>query len=342
MNEIDSRLAGWCRGNKYDGLVIRRRSNASWITGGADLGIVDHSDLAFGTLLWTPSRKVIFTTNIEAPRFRAEEPLEGWEVLQSDWWGPALGLPEGRFATDLPDDPLADLRSSLTPAEVRRARDLAKDTAEALEEVMARDLAPGMTEHRLAGMISSRLRDRGIGAPVILVAADDRIRKYRHPIATDKKIDHIAMGVTCARRHGLIVCATRMVSFGPVDADLRRRHDAVASVEQTYHEETRPGVRWCDVLAAAIKSYRDQGYGDEWQLHHQGGPMGYECRDFVATPTETRSVQPHQLVGWNPTITGTKLEDTILTGAGPADQPENLTVTKLWPRKNGHAEILVR
>lgn len=342
MNEIDTRLAGWCAKNNYDGIVIRRRSNASWITSGADLGIVDHSDLAFATLLWTPRRKVIFTTNIEAPRFRGEEHIEGWEVMQSDWWGPALKLPDGRFATDFPDDPLADLRASLTPTEVRRARELCRDTAEALEEVMLRELSPGMSEHRLAGLISSRLRDRGIGAPVILIASDDRIKKYRHPIATGKKIDRIAMGVTCARRHGLIACATRLVSFSPLDADLKRRHDAVCSVEHAYHGATRPGVRWCDALATAIDAYRAAGFADEWRLHHQGGPMGYECRDYVATPTETRSAQPRQLVGWNPTITGTKLEDTILTGAGPADAAENLTVTNLWPRTNGHADIVVR
>lgn len=342
MNNIDSRLAGWCARHSYDGVVIRRRSNASWVTGGADLSVVDHSDMAFATLLWTPARKVIFTTNIEAPRFRGEEPIEGWEVMQSDWWGSALKLPEGRFATDFPDDPLADLRSSLTPGEVARARSLALETAEALEEVMTRELSPGMSEHRLAGLIASRLRDRGIGAPVILVASDDRIRKYRHPIATGKAIERLVMGVTCARRHGLIVCATRLVSFGAISDDLKRRHEAVGQVEQSFHETTRPGVRWCDALASAIEAYRATGYPDEWQLHHQGGPMGYECRDYVATPTEARSVQPRQLVGWNPTITGTKLEDTILTGTGSADAPENLTVTKSWPRTSGHADILVR
>jgi hypothetical protein len=64
--------------------------------------------------------------------------------------------------------------------------------------------------------------------------------------------------------------------------------------------------------------------------------MGYECRDFKATPTEQRGVVEHQAVGWNPSITGTKSEDTILSTG------EVLTGTPGWPLNGSRPEILCR
>ena len=89
-------------------------------------------------------------------------------------------------------------------------------------------------------------------------------------------------------------------------------------------------------MQAGIDAYARQGYENEWRLHHQGGPMGYAARDFKATPTETRLVAEHQLVGWNPSITGTKSEDTMLSGG------EILTSMEDWPQCGTRPDILVR
>jgi antitoxin VapB len=170
----------------------------------------------------------------------------------------------------------------------------------------------------------------------MLVAADDRIARFRHPIPTARRIERTVMAAVCAQRRGLTVSITRLVRFGGIDDDLRRRHDAVCAVDAALHDATRPGARWCDALRAATDAYAAAGYADEWKLHHQGGPMGYELRDFTATPTETRRVQPDQLVGWNPSITGTKSEDTILSGG------EILTAMDDWPACGERPDILVR
>ncbi|HVR87234.1 MAG TPA: aminopeptidase P family protein, partial [Planctomycetota bacterium] len=65
-------------------------------------------------------------------------------------------------------------------------------------------------------------------------------------------------------------------------------------------------------------------------------PMGYEGRDFKATPTETRKVVAKQLVGWNPSITGTKSEDTLLSTG------EVLTAARDWPTVGARPDILCR
>ena len=142
--------------------------------------------------------------------------------------------------------------------------------------------------------------------------------------------------IVCTRRKGLFVCLTRILHFGPISDDLRRKHDAVCKVDEVLRSTTRPGVRWCDVLAAGISTYEATGYADEWKKHHQGGPLGYEPRDFLATPTETRTVLENQLVGWNPSITGTKSEDTILSSG------EVITAMPDWPMCGSRPDILCR
>lgn len=121
------------------------------------------------------------------------------------------------------------------------------------------------------------------------------------------------MAAICAQRKGLIVSITRLAHFGPLSDDLKRRHEACCRVDRTLHDATKPGTKWADILDRAIECYEQTGYAEEWKKHHQGGPMGYEARDFKVTPTESRTVQENQLVGWNPSITGTKSEDTILS-----------------------------
>jgi len=44
----------------------------------------------------------------------------------------------------------------------------------------------------------------------------------------------------------------------------------------------------------------------------RGGATGYASREWRASPNETRKVQLHQAFAWNPSITGTKSEDTIV------------------------------
>lgn len=56
------------------------------------------------------------------------------------------------------------------------------------------------------------------------------------------------------------------------------------------------------------KLYEEAGYPDEWKMHHQGGPTGYGCREFVVTPSEDRCIHEGQAYASNPTIQGTKVD----------------------------------
>jgi Xaa-Pro dipeptidase len=63
-------------------------------------------------------------------------------------------------------------------------------------------------------------------------------------------------------------------------------------------------------------------------LHHQGGPAGYEPREYLGDPASTDVVSVGQAYAWNPSITGTKSEDTILVGK---ETNEVLTAIPNWP-----------
>ena len=197
------------------------------------------------------------------------------------------------------------------------------------------EVRPGMTELQAASWFTFMWED--VSVPVLLVASDQRISKYRHPIPTAKKIGKTVMVAICPRQYGLTVAMTRLVHFGKkVPSDLRRRHAAVCWIDSVLHAVTAPGRRWCDILQAGIRAYKETGYAGEWKHHHQGGPMGYEGRDFKATPTETRKVVENQAIGWNPSISGTKSEDTILSSG------EVLTTMKDWPMCGTRPDILCR
>ena len=163
---------------------------------------------------------------------------------------------------------------------------------------------------------------------VLLVAADERIEKHRHPLPTGKTVERRLMLVTCAERDGLISACTRLASFGPIGQELADKHRAVARVDAALITTTRPGRTLGQQFAEAQEAYRAVGFGDQWRLHHQGGSCGYLPREVLAGPGNETAIESDQAFAWNPSITGTKSEDTILCGPGG---PRLLAEPTDWP-----------
>jgi Xaa-Pro aminopeptidase len=187
---------------------------------------------------------------------------------------------------------------------------------------------PGLTEMEIAGLLAAATYAQGALPIVNLIATDERIFRFRHPLPTGKKLERYAMLVLCGRRQGLVASITRLVHFGPLPEELQRKQEACARVDATFIARTRPGARLGDVFAAAQAAYAEAGFPDEWQLHHQGGPAAYEPREFVATPGSGHVVQEGEVYAWNPSITGIKSEDTIVAGR---ERNEVLTTISGWP-----------
>ena len=144
-------------------------------------------------------------------------------------------------AVDLAGE-FARLRSDLLPKEAERCRSLGRLCADAMAAAI-RQVRPGMTEHAIAGLLSHETLARGVGAIVNLVATDERIFRFRHPLPTGKALDKYAMLVLCGRRQGLVASVTRLVHFGSLPAEVRRKQEACAHVDATLIAGSRPGAR---------------------------------------------------------------------------------------------------
>lgn len=309
-------------------MLITTRANFAWLTAGGSSHVVLGSESGVASLVVTPTDQHLLTDNIEAPRFEDEEvgdlPFEihymQWderddeEMLSTVAAGPVGADAPLPFARDVSAG-FNRLRRQLMEPEIARYEQIASAASRAIAET-GREIERGMTEHQIAAMLMRRAFAAGAQPVVALVATDERVRRYRHPIPTDRPLDRHAMLVIGASKWGLGVFATRIVHFGEPPTELRDRHAACCYVDACLNLRTVPGARVGDIFAAAVEAYEESGYPDEWRLHHQGGATGYAGREYKGTFDCDETVLVNQPFAWNPSIAGTKSEDTIITTEG--------------------------
>ena len=332
---------------KLDAILLGINANFSWLTAGGDdhLEIIDKTGSAM--IFVTKKDMTLIANNNEIDRLKAEAlgevaPLFNVEV--PNWYDPqgtdntlkklASGLKYGadvpRAGAQMIKDDFAKLRYDLTENEIERYRWLGQHTAAAVEAV-AHEIVPGMNEHEIEAAMSAKMLADNIFPTVLLIATDERIFNFRHPIPSEKKLEKYAHLVLCARRWGLVISFTRCVYFGQAPADLKHKQETAAFVDATFMSATQPGAVIGRILDQAKDAYAQQGFPNEWQHHHQGGLIGYEPREYIAFSESTQTVGINQAFGWNPTVQGTKSEDSILV---KEDGLEILTLTNQWPAIN--------
>lgn len=340
VTQLAERVRAFMRKERYDALLVSTRANFSWLTGGRDHHIVNASEYGVARLVMMEDRITCVTTSMEERRIAEEELAtlgievvapawtEGMEKTLSEWLRGKRVASDGfePYARHVGEE-LSQLRRSLTDQQREQYRHVCLTAAQAIETV-ARQLRPGLTEHEIAAMLASRVMAAGCAPVVTLVATDERIFRYRHPIPTDKPLERYAMLVLCAERFGLVANVTRFVHFGSLSEELLENRAKCAFIDVRMNAETRPGRTVADVFAVAVEAYRQVGYADDWKLLHQGGPTGYASREYLATADSRDVIKVHQAFAWNPSIRGVKSEDTILVGE---KDNEFLTQTGTWP-----------
>jgi len=345
--EIDSVLA---RARKLmanhgvGALWARDVATVAWLTQGVDVAVNTASSYGVASVLVTPQDAYVLTNTIEAPRLRAEDKLgdKGFKVQMEPWWSADYLsvihdiVPAGeRIGSDAPVSPeMLDLsaavvleRARLSAAEQSSARETASRCADAMN-VAIRAVQPGMTDFEIAALLDRETRARGVTPIVNLIGVDERIFKVRHPMPIGATMEKYAMLVLCGRRQGIVISVTRLVHFGPLPSEVRRKMEACARVDAAAVAATRPGATQGEVFDIIRQAYADTGYPDEWQLHHQGGLAGYSARECVAGPGDETRVEAGQIFAWNPSISGVKVEDTILITPDGADV---ITAIDDWP-----------
>lgn len=323
------RIRNILKEKKLDGIIINRISNFSWFTGGGNNYVAINTENGASSLFVTENKIYLLSNNIEANRIKNEE-IKALSVddIICQWYqddqlfdltkkiaGDKIGI--DRPGENLEFVDISNLHFPLLEVEVERFKNLGQKVARIVSNV-CHEITCGMTENQVAGKLSDSFWSAGTVPVVLLIAADDRIANYRHPVATEKKIEKYVMVVICVYEKGLIVSMTRLVGFGKLPDEIIKKHRAVCQIDATFISLTKPGTAICDVFKSGIETYRKTGYSEEWKKHHQGGPCGYKTRYYRATEKSTDIIRPNYAFAWNPSITGTKSEDTIIiTETGP-------------------------
>ncbi len=313
-------------------LLLSSPANFAWYTGGAD-NRVDHGDpVGVASVLLTTDDTYILTNNIEAPRMREEQTSE-MEVVEHPWHEePAALLQEltggAGVGTDFPSTSGPDLSAEISPLRyvldgdaIEHYRDLGEDTVIAVSEV-AGSLSPDTDELDAAAELSAACLERGMFAPVLLAASEERLVRHRHPVPHGGPLGKQAMLVVCAERGGLFVSLTRMINFQESDPQTARRQEACEEVLRRMREEaTREGSTLAQAFEDCRRFYAEAGFPEGWKDHHQGGMTGYASREIIATPGTQQEVKEGQAFAWNPSLVGAKAEETFVLGP---DGPEVL------------------
>ncbi len=304
-------------------LRLDTRRDFCWATLGGLSHVLLATEAAVAPLIVTRDDAVVLAPVNEYARL-AEEELDGLPIRVDSlpWWdAPAADRALERLAAggrvlanrDVADD-LESLRSMLAPPEHARLEQLGELAVRAAADALA-GVRVGTTEHAIAAAAAQTVARAGARLPVILVAADDRITRYRHPIPTEQVLERRVMIVVVVERWGLHVAHTMFRELQPPDAAQRAARAVLVDVLAAMRQATRPGSSLGDVLAAAKESYAENGAAHEWELHHQGGSIGYGARERIATPGDRTPIRAGMAFAWNPSAVGYKLEETLYLDA---------------------------
>ena len=278
IEEKLSRIRKLMEEERLDAVLLTLTPNFFWVTGGKS-GFVDKGTMdAAVKILVDKENAYVICNSSEQFRVMEEELVDGSFELISYLWhedeserlkpylqGKRAGSDSGIYGTINIADKIQKLRYTLTAEEEKRMREIGLECAQILEESV-KQIVPGETELEVAGNVTGKLMAKGYQVPVCLVASDDRMYKYRHPIPTEKMIEKYAMVAICGQKYGLTISMSRIISFEPLTQELQNRYDALLKIDATYILNTKAGVLSREILEKAYAVYEAEGYEKDLYL----------------------------------------------------------------------------
>ncbi|MFN4190808.1 MAG: M24 family metallopeptidase [Pseudothermotoga sp.] len=315
----------------FDGLLLSRCDNFSWFTFGARNHITLNTEVGAAHIFVNNESVYIFTDNIERKRIEKEELCEDllseiefgeyiWsknmmDVLKPFITGKKIISDTGMLETTNLGDEIKPFRFVMSTVELEQYTDLGKICDEVLNRKM-KELRPDMTELEVQGIMYNALAKENIEPIFVMVSGEESAKLYRHNLPRNVRLGKKVFVSICARKRGLVVSMTRSVLFEK-DQSLLDQHKQNCYVDAIAISNSRPGVRLNYVFEKIKQAYAEVGRPYEWMLHHQGGLAGYKAREIIANESTIYELKVGNVLAWNPTITGTKSEDTIaLTDGG--------------------------
>jgi Xaa-Pro dipeptidase len=369
-DEVEAKLAlvrDWLDRRDLPAVALTSQAAVAWLTAGLTNPIDRNNPESPLWLVVTPDRVAAVTTAVERPRLEAEAGLDEIRFSLEDvpWFDGAsfvraveeiAGAGRTQLASDGhselgidADADLTALRLRLDPAERERLSDLGRDAARAVEHAVSA-WQPGERDLDVQARVAEQL-ERADALPVcLIVGGDDRVERFRHPLAAGAPVHSLLMAVTVAMRGGLHVAATRFARAGSLPDSAQAAFEKALEVDAAMLAASRPGATYGDAMRACEDAYARAGHAGAWQEHYQGGPIGYRQREFEIAPVQHESrwfcqpIETGHAVAWNPSVAGGgKSEDTFLV---EDDGLRCVTETGAWPyvevrggRRTGILEI---
>jgi Xaa-Pro aminopeptidase len=326
----------------FSAMILGRRDNFAWLTGGGDSTVVRSSERGFALLVVTRDRLHLVAQTMDGPRILEEEMLGipaqpaflRWHDESREKKALALAG-GGRIAADFPLEgaealpgEIARLHYPLTGPDMERCRAIGA-ASEAIIAGVAAALRPGMTEREVEAMFLGEYARAGMACDVLLVGTDERIARFRHPVPTARKIGRFVLLHPAVQCGGLHANVTRMVWFGDrVPEDIARKYTAACRIAAAAISLSTPGRSFASILEVQKKLYASQGFPEEWHNHFQGGITGYQLADPTLCMDPEAVVSANQAFDWFVTITGVKVEELSLAGPRGHEVP---SVSGKWP-----------
>ncbi len=348
MEHARGRLADVAERFSGRALVLSSSAAVAWATGAISAPIDRVAAIDPVWVVYRDGEMTLVASSVEAERLGADFDLEelGFSCVSAPWYEAHA---HRRRAEDVAGaDCASDVeglgvdatfeftraRLGLCSAEIDVLSGLSRVACDAVEGVLSRWRPGEMNDREIAASVSRHLETFGADAVCLIVGADERLRRFRHPVMCGDVPRRSVMVVVVARALGLHVALTRLASVeNEIDQSLFERCEVVS---ERVRDATRVGATWGDVYTALAQGYREVGQAQAWREHFQGGPIGYAQREFELSPESSQSpwwrepIAAGCATAFNPSLAGgAKIEDTYVVGG---DALTCLTSTPRWPR----------
>jgi antitoxin VapB len=339
--------------DRFEGrpLVLSSVAAVAWATGAISTPIDRVAPTDPVWVVFREGEMTLVTSSVEVERIASDFATEelGFSLVAAPWYESdahvrrVIDLVGEECASDVAGlglDATFNLtraRLGLCGAEIEVMTGLARVATDAVEGAVGRWRPGEMSDREIAASVARHLEIYGADAVCLIVGADERLRRFRHPIMCGDVPQQSLMVVVVARSQGLHVALTRLASRD--DDESRELMEKCEIVNEHVRDATKVGATWGDVYGAMAKGYGAVGQPEAWREHFQGGPIGYGQREFELSPESQESPWWNEPIpagcatAFNPSLSGgAKVEDTYVVGG---DSLACLTQAPRWPRLKG-------
>lgn len=320
-----------------DAILLKRRDNFSWFSCGETSEVVLSDTYGSGIIVITKNNVFLVAYTMDIDRL-LDESLSGCQFIEPirvKWFEKtpdvrALELCGEKVAADFWLEnvkymlqEIYALHYPLEEWEVTRLRYAGRVADEIFYE-LGKKMVRGMTDYDVKAEIVYQCAIRNALPEVILVGVNERISKYKHCIASGKKLEGTVLIHPALQVSGLHANVARMFCFDEIPDELAKKHEVTNRIFAEAAASSKVGTSISEIMGLIKDGYNKSGYELDWQGHFKGGQSGYMLVDEGISNQDF--ISERHAFDWFITLAGAKTEELVLCTPGI----EVCSLTGLW------------